>query len=170
MKSLKQIKRQAQAGFTLIELMIVVAIIGILAAVAIPAYSDYTVKAKVGNILSQVDGLKSAIVTCVNTNAGVNTYCDDGGNDENGNPNGVPPFQKSKEVLSANYDPATDTLTVTTNNNLGEGIDSKAITFKPRWIDPVTNKRAANVVWIVNADAFTNPVAKAAAVKNNPAS
>jgi type IV pilus assembly protein PilA len=52
-----------QKGFTLIELMIVVAIIGILAAVALPAYQDYTIRAKVSNFLSAYDSLKTCIGT-----------------------------------------------------------------------------------------------------------
>lgn len=51
--------KKVQQGFTLIELMIVVAIIGILAAVAIPAYQDYTAKAQATEAFSLIDGLKS---------------------------------------------------------------------------------------------------------------
>lgn len=50
-----------QQGFTLIELMIVVAIIGILAAIAIPAYQDYTAKAQVSEAFSLLDGFKTPI-------------------------------------------------------------------------------------------------------------
>jgi type IV pilus assembly protein PilA len=58
---MQSIKRSAQAGFTLIELMIVVAIIGILAAVALPAYQDYTVRAKVSEVLLAASGMKTTV-------------------------------------------------------------------------------------------------------------
>jgi len=75
--------KKAQQGFTLIELMIVIAIIGILAAIALPAYQTYTNKAKFSEVVLAASNQKTAVEVCgqtVATTANFNTECIGGSN------------------------------------------------------------------------------------------
>lgn len=74
-----EMKAQMQKGFTLIELMIVVAIIGILAAIALPAYQDYTTRAKVTEAMAAASACKTGVAEFIQTTGAFPTDADQAG-------------------------------------------------------------------------------------------
>ena len=132
-----------QAGFTLIELMIVVAIIGILAAIAVPQYQQYTNKAKFTEVVNATAPMKNAVELCVNAQGLTTdpiTGCASGGG-ANGMPGDTAAYGNVASVTStaagvvvatavaaAPFNSATVTLTPTLSNGSISWVKTCSIT------------------------------------------
>ena len=69
-------RKAIEKGFTLIELMIVVAIIGVLASIAIAQYPDYTSRSRAAGAVSELSSIRASVATCLDSNNGVVASCD----------------------------------------------------------------------------------------------
>lgn len=130
--------KKMQQGFTLIELMIVVAIIGILAAVALPAYQDYTARAQVSEAFSLASGLKIQVA---------DVYADEGDTAGiNSGADGIPAAADVKGKYTTDVEVTAGVIVATIGNDASALVAAQTVT-----LSPVTN--AGSLEWTCSSTA-----------------
>ncbi|MBW2940194.1 pilin [Zhongshania aquimaris] len=115
--------KRTQQGFTLIELMIVVAIIGILAAVALPAYQDYVSRSQAAEAMNLAGGLKIAVA---------DSYSDKGDfDDASSGSDGIPAAASVSGKYTTSVTVATGVITATIGGDASATISGQVITLSP---------------------------------------
>lgn len=129
--------KQVQKGFTLIELMIVIAIIGILAALALPAYQDYTIRAKMGEVVLAGSTCRTTIQEAADTGLRANPTANGWGCGETGSTT-VASSQFVKAITTS-ADGAIDVEV----QNINAKVDGQKVTLTPYKDDATTQAMAA---------------------------
>jgi type IV pilus assembly protein PilA len=120
--------RSAQKGFTLIELMIVVAIIGILAAVALPAYQDYTARAKLSEVILAGSTCRTTITEASQVGVPAAPGADGFGCGETSKETGTPAKSQYVKTLATT---AIGEIVIEAQNIKGTEVDTQKVTLKP---------------------------------------
>jgi type IV pilus assembly protein PilA len=134
MKKARMGIQRVQKGFTLIELMIVVAIIGILAAIAIPQYQSYVAKSQVNRLVGEVSALRTAAETCLNEGKTTAGATDDPTNTTNCNlgrtvSSLIDTTVNAGGIPTATLNATADTLTATLGNSASKAVAGAKISW-----------------------------------------